>query len=463
MKTTTKLLFTCLLIFCATSSQGQEVMANSLDVIPTNWAGKKFEMSKTYPTVLPTEPEPWKSINFKTQPLQYINAVKQYVLEGNVAKDWVFKNNTVRKWYHAPAMIWGDNGREFINGMTRERSSRPKELHPNQVSSCQNWAVGFYNSKGGFTFGKVFANPNAPNSAQAIFPEGTVSAKLLFTNASVAEVPYLQNAFEWQANIHTAQNGTDSRSPKPVRLLQMDVGVKDNRAATDWVMITFAYNNNAVGTTPWDKLVPIGMQWGNDPNSIATGAPLTETWINPTFKTLFTVGTWTMHTGYKGRFNGPVDNPNSSCLSCHGTSQDPKVSTGMIPSNDPASLKKYFRNINPPAVFEDLPSVNERTLDYSLQLTVGIPLARGHAPHPLTKDRGLETIDSATVQGIKKVFLTTRDFDEDEVFEAPMKAENAIPTTKTLDSDGSPFNFKWIGLGILAAIIGLLVFFRNKK
>lgn len=466
MKAIIKLLGASIFFSFSLSLFGQEVLSNSLDALPVGWTGKKFELSKSYPTTLPNEPQPWKSFNFKTQPLKYINAVKKYVLDGNILADWVLQNNSVRKWYHAPAMIWGNNGREFINGMTRERSSLPRELHPSQINPCQNWAVGFYNPRGGYTLGKVYTNPNNPNSSAAIFSEGTVAAKLLFTNAPVSEVPYLQNAFEWQANIHTAQTGTTTRSPQTVRLLQMDIAIKDNRAnsTTNWVMITFAYNNNASGTTPWEKLVPVGLQWGNDPSSIASGSPLTQSWINPAFTSLFTVGTWTMHTGYNGRLNGPVDNPKSSCLSCHGTAQSPKVSTGMVPANNPASIAKYFRNIDPPAVFEDLPSVTEKSLDYSLQLTVGIPLAESHASPIMLRAKSTAAIDSSTEQEIKKILLTTRDFENEEensVMVATPVKKNNVPEPKP---ENPSFNWKWITIGaILLVVAALFIFLRRKN
>ena len=40
---------------------------------------------------------------------------------------------------------------EFIHGMTKERPSRPGELSPAQTAGHDNWAVGFYNARGGFT------------------------------------------------------------------------------------------------------------------------------------------------------------------------------------------------------------------------------------------------------------------------------------------------------------------------
>lgn len=276
----------------------------------------------------------------------------------------------------------------------------------------------------------------------------------------------MKNAFEWQANIHTAQRGTNDRSPATVRLLQVDIAVKDSRATnTDWVMMTFAYNDKAPGTTPWDKLVPVGIQWGNDPAATRPGMPLTESWINPQFKQLFTVGTWTMHTGLNGRLNGPVDNPKSSCLSCHGTAQDPSVSTGMIPADNPASQAKYFRNINPPAVFEDLPNKKEFSLDYSLQLEVGIPLARSHAPAQPSK-RGVSAppMDTANIQAVKRVFLTTRDFEDEESEPEPATKQDTAsvqPTkenpTPAPDSNG----LKWL-LGAAAAAAAGYYWKKNK-
>lgn len=478
MKIQLKPLFVAILLACSYHfSLGQPVMASSLDAVPPGWTGKVFELSKSYPTTLPAATQPWKAFDFKTQQIQYINAVKQYVLEGNLSIDWVFKNNTVRKWYHTPAMVWGPNGREFINGMTRERSSRPGELHPSQTSFFQNWAVGFYNPRGGYKIGKVYADPNHPAAAQAIFPEGTVAAKLLFTNATVAQVPYLANAFTWQANIHTAQSGTTSRSPATVRLLQMDIAVKDNRAGstTDWVMITFAYHKDAPGATPWDRLVPVGLQWGNDPTHLAAGDPLTETWINPAFKTLFTVGTWHMHTGYNGRFNGPVDNPKSACLSCHGTAQDPSASTGMVPTTSAASIANYFRNINPPAVFENLPAVTERSLDYSLQLSVGIPLARSHAS-AINSFRNAH-VDEASKNAVEKFVMTTRDLeDEDFIMDsinnsasqkaldtAALDTTTAVGETNHATPKPSSSKLIWYLLAGAAVLVAGIIFFTRKK
>lgn len=72
--------------------------------------------------------------------------------------------------------------------------------------------------------------------------------------------------------------------------------------------------------------VPVGVIWGNE---VAT-----QQWINTS------VGT-PQHLGFEGRLNGPVDNPKSSCMSCHATAQTPAVSPMIPPSGD---TTRWFKN-----------------------------------------------------------------------------------------------------------------------
>ena len=273
------------------------------DTPPPGWTGPVFELSQDYPLTLPEgELKPWKAFDFKTQPIEYLNAVLAYGLEGNIEVDFQGQLNTVRKWYHAP---WMHTGREFIHGMTHERTSRAFELAPTQNKTWQDWAVGLYNAPGGFVLGKVWANPNAPDPALALFPDGTVAFKLLFTQAPVSQVPYLKNDFEWLSDI--SQVSISHKAPEKLRLLQIDIAVRDTRAnsTTGWVFGTFIYDGNAPGATPFERLVPIGLMWGNDPTKVITGGALTQTFINPALQI-------PQHLGFKKRLNGPVDNKGSS-------------------------------------------------------------------------------------------------------------------------------------------------------
>lgn len=341
--------------------------ADARDPPPAGWSGPVFRLKQDYPQTLPPAgARPWTSISFRTRPNEYLKAVLDYALEGNKEVDFVVQNNTIRGWYHAPWMHTGPAGREFIRGLTRERSSRPGELHPNQTGTFENWAVSVYNPRGGYTIGRVWKDPDAPNPSVAKFPVGTVSVKLIFTEAPVSQVPYLAGSVEWQADINRANNA----GPRPtLRLLQVDVAVRDSRATptTGWVFGTFVYDGNAPGATPWDRLVPVGLMWGNDPTRVGTTQPLRESKVNPDLQI-------PQHLGFEKRVNGPVDNPRSSCLSCHSTAQiNPDLSRASRSAIPPANaslstLRLYFRNIKAGEPFD----AGARSLDYSLQLQNGI-------------------------------------------------------------------------------------------
>jgi hypothetical protein len=379
-----------------------QTFPSSSDHIPSGWTGPVFKLRQDYPTKKPAAgTKPWKSFSFKTQPIQYLQSVLSYCKEGNVDVDWQLEKNTVRNWYHAPWLHSGANGREFVHGLTGERSSKAHELAPTQTGSFKNWAVGFYNAPGGYVIGKVWKDPDSPEPSAAVFPDGTVACKLLFTTAPVAQVPYLKNSFEWQANVST--NSTGPRSIQTVRLLQVDVAVRDSRASstTGWVFGTFVYDGNAAGATPWDRLVPVGLMWGNDPTvteATKTGTTqLKQTFINPA------VGP-PQHLGRAGRLNGPVDNPKSSCLSCHSTAEWQALSDNMPGAHD--DVMRWFRNIKATQPFD----AGQHSLGYSLQLGAGIE--RFQAANP---SKTIAKINpTAAARSTKTKPISRGDEDDDE-------------------------------------------------
>jgi hypothetical protein len=351
----------------AALGQDEPRFPSAHDDPPAGWTGPVFVLRQDYPTESPAAEEyPWEEIDFRTAPESYIRAVLQYAYEGNIDAEWAPEDNMERNWYHAPWMHWGRNGREFIHGLTRERDSRPGELHEDQTDRFQNWAVSIYNAPGGFVIGEVWKG-ETPDPSAAQFPNGTVSIKLLFTQADPAQVPYLTGSKEWQAHIHTSLTGS-TRSVQTLRLLQIDVGVRDDRAddAAGWIFGTFVHNSDAEGATPWERMVPVGIMWGNDPGvtaaMVAAGTELEETWINED------VGT-PQHLGWAGRLNGPVDNPASSCLSCHSTAQY-EATSSMVPGFSASDMERlrWFRNIGPEEPFD----TGQISLGYSLQLAMGI-------------------------------------------------------------------------------------------
>ncbi len=337
----------------------------------SGWTGHVFHLSQNYPSQIPPDKYPWLRYSPTKQPIKYLRAALRYFYAGNIRPDtedsFDPKLNTVRKWYNAPWQDFGLNGREFVHGLTRERSSRPYELANTQTSEWANYAVGFYNAPGGYTLGRVWRNHGNPQPALAIFPYNTIAAKLLFTTATPAEVPYLAGAPKWEAyiyaNPHQEPTPDSPRRIEVLRLLQIDIAVRDRRvnSTTGWVFGTFVYGGGPGGIADrqqkrgWNNVEPVGIMWGNDPGYDGKGQ-LTETSLNPSVRM--------PHVGYQGRLNGPVDNPDSSCLSCHSTAEIPAGT--MIP--DPTNQAYWFRNIPAGLPFDP----GRQSVDYSLQIEVGI-------------------------------------------------------------------------------------------
>jgi hypothetical protein len=334
---------------------------------PAGWAGHVFHLSQDYPVTMAQDTQPWRAFDPTTEPGDYLKAVLVYFFEGNIRDNaeacFDPALNPVRKWYHAPWQDYGLNGREFIHGLTRERTSLPGELSSQQDLRWSNYAVGYYNGPGGYALGQIWADHRHPAPALSSMPEGTVAAELLFTTAPTSQVPYLAGAPPWQAYIYSNPNDAKPQAGSPrsvltVRLFQIDLAVKDYRSPTGWVFGTFVYGGGPNGPpgSGWTNVAPVGLMWGDDPSFTGEGE-LTQTWLNRPAVNM-------PHYGYQGRLNGPTDNPASSCLSCHATAETPPPAA-MIPVGNPV---RWFENIPSGTPFDP----GNTALDYSLQVQVGL-------------------------------------------------------------------------------------------
>jgi hypothetical protein len=386
-----------------------------------------FTLSQSYPDSFDVNAaKPWLAIDFKKDYEGYMKAVLDYCLEGNLEVDFKVQNNNVRKWYSTP---WMDDdgkrpndsdpkkrqnpGREYWHGLTREIDLNPGTLGVGQKTSFQTYAIAFYNEPGGYTIGKVWKDANNPDITQSDFPDGTVVFKLLFTEADTTEVPSLANSKKWTANIFTPSKAYDKRTDTDVRLLQLDVAVKDKRADTfvegegqgiGWVFGTFVYDYTKSGKNWVDKLVPLGIMWGDDPDVLSNlnknsqfNPDLKQSIINKSY--VGADGTvnkhYTTHLGMAGRMNGPVDNPISSCVSCHAHAAltlegEPATMAnfskggkdGKPSTYDATDMKKYF-GLFPCGVkpFEQTNNGVTKTYipaDYSYQIANGIRNFKNH-------------------------------------------------------------------------------------
>lgn len=300
------------------------------------------------------------------------------------------------RWWVAPWMDYTDNGREKLLGLTKERNAGAGDLAPDSPAGPQVWAVGFYNQEGAHALGKVFADPCNPQipAANWTMPDGAASFKLLFTTATGADVPYLTGSPEVTA---FAGSSFGSRQKTTVRLLQMDISVRDPRTPNGWVLGTYIWQGPAKGDGFFDNLVPVGLMWGNDGDAAASPrdafATLQDTRLNPALAGVV----WRGHgqdwderpwPGFQGRLNGPADNLVSTCMSCHALAQWPRSKRlSILPTGSKYTLNALNNEANRAALAADYlknvpggtltdpseaaPASNwggARPLDYSLQV-----------------------------------------------------------------------------------------------
>jgi hypothetical protein len=342
---------------------------------------------------------PWLAHDFNVvaERPAYLEALKNYFLDGMDAPgvDFVAQRNTRRSWYHVPMMTVDDFARrEPYHGLTRERSLRPNE-HKWIKNSASPWprsfAIGYYNWIGGYTIGQVFRDPDPAlaDPARAQFIAGTFVFKLLFAEYVPSQIETsldpLVEAPEWQIQ----DSASPSSPPINVRLLQVDVAVRDTRSApTGWVFATFVYDKSMTSEpSRWRRLRAVGLQWGNDDDVTASGVgTIDQSWLASGVPTeLLREDGFPF--GRHGRLNGPVDNRFSSCIGCHSTAQvvvgaSPKAAfrgTPLVPPppSDCPDVSPWLRNIpagTPFGVIDGCvlgtPPVGTalHALDYSLQL-----------------------------------------------------------------------------------------------
>ncbi len=372
-----------------------------VDLVPPTHKGRRFVLSQKYPAAVPAAVTgPWLNIDFKTDAgaLQYMMALRTYIYDGMIEADWDAQKNAVRQWYHVPWMSPGKRPREFVRGLTEERPISGPELGIKPGRTVQNWAVGYYNDVGAVSIGAVFANPDAPDPTKAASAVGTVVVKILFSAATADDfsaADILAGAPAWDANI-IATRKPFAKKIAPVRLLQMDVSARDPRATeTGWVFGTFAFDPAASGANGWEKMVPVGLMWGNDPKRLpGTATPPVESRINASAPAYAL-----NHLGWAGRMNGPVDNPESACLSCHATAQVPQVLRSMYPMKKCTTDQRlhWFRNLSGATPFggvseacvpEPAPA-GVVALDYSLQISVALnAIASGQYVNPCSTGPG---------------------------------------------------------------------------
>lgn len=325
--------------------------------------GTLFKFNYDYPkSYYPPKSTPWKDV-LKGQPLTkknahaYVLALKKYVKKSlyfflENPEKW--NNSNQSGWY---SMLWagqsvektGWEGRDAIYGTyTGQIMSKDVYVNSGLTVDIRNHAGIYYNETAAYTLHKVWNKCNEKKeeclpsieNGEAQFKEGSIIVKAAGVTATPEQWPVLKGAAKWKVYRKPFNlNGTiENAKPEVIdlRVGIFDIIVKDSIASpeTGWVFSTLVYDSNASGENVWDKMVPLGAIWGNDPDVNSAKYPrqeLVENYINPD------APAWTKVTlGYGGRMAGPFDIavkynvdvngtmikalPSSSCLSCHGTS-----------------------------------------------------------------------------------------------------------------------------------------------
>ncbi len=374
--------------------------------IPAGYAGPWFqpELLERATTTGPTAARPWLAFDPRQDStrLRYLLALRNYAFTSRdlrtftpaLTKDAEYRDpsaggvaQTLRaqRWYPAPRMIYGSpsapGSREAARGMTLERSIGVGELAGN-TRRFSNYAVAYYDTRGANAYNRLWstatAGKDSADTTAMRLPEGSLVYKLLFSAADSTTFP----VDILQGSVPAGVIPNAGGAVVPVRLLQIDIAVKDSQAGTTgWYFATYAYDHTVQQVSPWRRMVPLGLMWGNDP----AGPPLSESWINPNAPAYARD-----HLGVEGRLNGPVDNPASACMSCHGTAQAPSVAP-MLPQgacNQEPFRAKWFRNLAGTQAFgrftpagatcdTTAPAIRPVAADYSLQLAATVTRSIG--------------------------------------------------------------------------------------
>ncbi|BBH53757.1 hypothetical protein [Fluviispira sanaruensis] len=390
--------------YCSFSHAEDEVKPfennNGYEPSKQEYNGPKFKLSFNYPnSSKPAENTPWRT-SIKNERITVNNAeIYTEALKDAVSKDmrvliqnypeW---NADDRGWYNEPWL-----GRAYKNNLKpKEENPNPKlreSIHGMYVGSdllnknlfkgtglkksFTTYVLTYYDETAAQTLYKVWGrdaqNANIDKAASQ-FLEGSLIVKAAFTTAGPEIWTAMKGTQAWPLyiSVDATKNGkADAVLPPKVTqayFMQFDIIVKDSKSSpkTGWVFTTLVYDANAPGKDVWDKMVPLGAQWGNDPDINSANnskAKLLENWINPKAPKYAK-----MTLGWGGRLSGPNDGAvndivyqdrngknvyaknaqNSGCMSCHSSAQwDAKSTMGMnsflLPATEmPAKSDKNF-------------------------------------------------------------------------------------------------------------------------
>jgi hypothetical protein len=354
-------------------------LSNNGQIPPkSQYNGPLFKLSHDWPAEAagPVNDAPWRRAmgNKQISPKNanaYVLALKQYV-SADARKLFLDPNfdAAAAKWYNEP---WLGSLREAIHGTYPAGQFGPSIFPGTGLKTTfDTHVLTYYLDRAAYPLTKVWSRSAlkpAIGTANFQFPEGSVVVKAAVFVSDDPKIqtnwwPVTNGAAKWPLYLSIPSSASPQNPPQVINgyVMQFDIIVKDTAAApkTGWVFATLVYDVNAPGKDAWDKMVPLGAMWGNDPNvnsSAPNPPPLTENWINPKAPKYST-----QTLGWGGRLSGPNDGatndiqvgnqviknaPNSSCMSCHGPAEWQPKEHQMI-----SFLLPSYPNATPPPPFK---------------------------------------------------------------------------------------------------------------
>lgn len=344
------------------------------------YSGPLFKLNPAWPhsPLPPLANPPWQAA-IHGQPISvdnaaaYADALRSYVSKNakNLIANYDSWDAGKARWYNEP---WIGRLREAIHGTYPAGQFGPEIFPGTGLRATFNTHVlTYYDERAAYSLFKLWeTTAMKPNitTQNSQFDEGAVIVKAaIFASVDPKQrVDWwdaMKGAQAWPLYISLPASDPNVTAPPqvwPGYVAQFDIIVKDSKSApkTGWVFTTLVYDSSVPGDT-WDKMVPLGAQWGNDPQATQAGQPLVENWINPKAPKYST-----QTLGWGGRLSGPNDGarndiavngkiemnePNSSCMSCHSTAQwnikQHKMVTFLLPSfpqNQPNSASPGFQS-----------------------------------------------------------------------------------------------------------------------
>lgn len=346
--------------------------------IPTKieYSGTLWKFNYNYPLVYKEPLMPWRDIIkgkslTKDNAYAYIMSLKKHIapsIKNFLLNPEKWNKSSQRGWY---SMLWageefektGWEGRDSIYG-TYTGQIMKKEVYSTSglKVNIRNHASIYYNDTASYTLHKVWEECDEVTKScvpsiednQAQFKEGSIIIKAAGVTATPEEWPVLEGAAKWKIFRKPFDLSGTINDAKPevtdIRVGIFDIIVKDSIASpeTGWVFTTLVYDKDARGNDAWDKMVPLGAMWGNDPKINSDKEPLKL--LLETYVSLDAPAYSTVTLGYGKRLSGPFDIAvkydvevdgkiipklrSSSCLSCHGTSTYPGNATFFYPAED---------------------------------------------------------------------------------------------------------------------------------